>query len=72
MNKLPMSLKTTSIEKPMILKGRRISQRSGKRKTNAIAKGQHSTNKMHQRINVARVLIKNLLVKTYSIIRPIH
>jgi hypothetical protein len=60
MNKLPMSLNTISIENPMILNGRRISQINGNRKINAMAAGQHSTNKIHQRINVARVLITQL------------
>jgi hypothetical protein len=55
-----MNLKTISIENPMILNGKRMSQIKGKKKINAIAKGQHSTNRMHQRIKVARVLIIQL------------
>jgi hypothetical protein len=55
-----MNLNTISIEKPMILNGSRISQIKGNRRINAMANGQHKTNKMHQRIKVARVFIKEI------------
>ena len=52
-----MNLNTISIEKPMILKGNKISQIKGNKNMSAIANGQHKTNKIHQRMSVARVLI---------------
>jgi hypothetical protein len=66
-----MNLNTISIENPMILNGSKINQISGNKKISTIASGQQSTNKMHQRIRVARVLIEYRIAKDNSIIRPV-
>ncbi len=57
MKRAPMSLKMISIEKPTILNGNMISQIKGKRNKSTMAKGQHSTKRIHQRINVINVFI---------------
>jgi len=57
MKSAPMNLKMISIEKPMILNGNMISQINGNRNKSTIAKGQHSTKRIHQRINVINVFI---------------
>jgi hypothetical protein len=62
MNKLPMNLKIISMEKPMILNGSKINQIMGNKKISTMAKGQHITNKIHQSISVARVLIARDLI----------
>jgi len=53
----PISLKTISSENPIIRKGRRISQISGRRKINTSASGQHSTKRINQRKIAINVLI---------------
>jgi hypothetical protein len=64
--RLPINLKMISIENPMIRKGNNISQIKGNRNRSAIAKGQQSTNRMHQRIRVSNVFMKmdNKLLST--------
>jgi hypothetical protein len=62
-----ISLNTISSVNPIILKGRRISQINGSKNTRTNAKGQHITNKMHQRIMARRVLMGFLkLIKQSS------
>ena len=64
MNSVPMNLKMISMENPMILNGNKISQINGNKNKRTIARGQHSTNRMHQRIKVINVFIKGeVLVK---------
>jgi hypothetical protein len=58
MKSAPMNLKMISIENPMILNGRRMSQIKGNRNKSIMANGQHNTNKILQRISVIRVFIK--------------
>jgi hypothetical protein len=58
MKRVPMNLKMISIENPMILNGNKISQINGNRNKRTIARGQHSTKRMHQRINEISVFIK--------------
>jgi hypothetical protein len=53
----PINLNTTSRVNPTILKGRRISQTIGNRNISTRAKGQQSTNKIHQRRIAISVLI---------------
>jgi len=50
-------LKTISNEKPMILKGSRISHINGSRKINTSASGQHSTKRINQRKIAINVFI---------------
>jgi hypothetical protein len=53
----PIRVNTNPSVKPTILKGKRINQTIGKRKSINKASGQHSTNKRHQKINVIRVFM---------------
>jgi hypothetical protein len=56
-NMADTSLKTRSIVSPTILNGRRISQIRGSRMMSISARGQHNTNRIHQRIIPIRVFI---------------
>gem|GEM_PF-4705946 len=51
----------------MIRKGNNISQIKGNRNTSAIAKGQQSTNRIHQRIRVSNVFMKIELASSQQI-----
>jgi hypothetical protein len=52
-----MSLNTRSIDRPMILNGKRSSQINGNRMIRTRAIGQQRTNRMHQRITAMSVFI---------------
>jgi len=58
----PISLKTISRENPIIRKGSRINQISGRRKINASASGQHNTKSINQRKIAIKVFIKDRVV----------
>jgi len=58
-----ISLNTISSVNPIIRKGSRMSQIKGSRNINTSAKGQHITNKIHQRIMARRVLMAFIKVK---------
>jgi hypothetical protein len=57
MKSAPMNLKMISIENPMILNGNKINQISGNKNNRAMAMGQHSVKRMHQRIKASNVFI---------------
>jgi hypothetical protein len=57
MNIAPINLKTSSIDSPTSLKGRRMSHSNGRRKINARASGQQATSRRHQRMRAINVLI---------------
>jgi len=61
-----MNLKTSAIVRPRILKGRRINQINGSKKTKANASGQQSARSMNQRI-IAEIVFMVLLL---SIVKP--
>jgi len=58
-----MNLKTNSSVNPIILKGRRINQISGRKNIRTNARGQHITNKIHQRI-IARIVFMKVFVSS--------
>lgn len=59
MKSAPMNLKMISMENPMILNGKAISQISGNKNTRAMASGQHNTKRIHQRSKVSNVFMSN-------------
>jgi|GEM_PF-5753727 len=65
-----MNLKMISIEKPMILNGKRMSHNNGNKKMRAMATGQHNTNKIHQRISVNKVFILEEFIGIQSNVEP--
>lgn len=62
----PMSLKTASMVKPIILKGSNRSQTSGKRKTNNSASGQQSAKRINQSKKAINVFIVRARHQKYS------
>jgi hypothetical protein len=61
-NIAPINLNTSSMVKPTILNGSRISQISGKRNSIIKARGQHIANKIHHRIIARKVRISILFL----------
>jgi hypothetical protein len=55
-------LKTSSSVNPTILNGSKISHRSGSKKINARANGQHRTNRIHHKISASNVFIQSIFV----------
>jgi hypothetical protein len=53
----PINLKISSSDSPTILNGSSISHTIGKRMSMISARGQHNTNKIHQRISDIKVLM---------------
>ena len=52
-----MNLKMISMENPMILNGKAISQISGNKNNSAMAMGQHRVKRIHHRIKASNVFI---------------
>lgn len=69
--KAVMNLKIRPIVSPSIIKGRRTSHKTGRKKSTSNAMGQQVTNKRHHRIRIIEVFTMNMISYPYTNIRPV-